>query len=228
MKAIQVLADCRMRSQTWFLAMALCVTGQFARAEDFPTAQQVEQWWKTNSSDEMSLDGPLQEVHLINRETAYIAPATLSPRGRNGMFRAVLVRPDIKEVRELPEPVGNHLTVLDLEGDGISEVLSVLVTSGGGQTDTDHSIFRLDGFTPVVLHEAIEEDNFGDCPPQECAGVAIDWKFGRTTSSGPTTLTETVTFSRGPREDRLKRKTEVRRYVLIGNFFARADAPSLR
>ena len=128
-----------------------------ARAGETPTPNEVQVWWRATSSDEMEINGPFQEVRLMNKEVAFIAPAILSGRGRNGMSRAVLVRPGLKEVRELPEPVGNRLSVLDLEGDGVSEVVSVEVTSGQGQTDSFHSIFKLDGFTPVVLHAALEE-----------------------------------------------------------------------
>ena len=198
-----------------------------ARAGETPTLDEVQAWWKSTSADEIEINGPFQEVRLMNKEVAFIAPAILSGRGRNGMWRAVLVRPGLKEVRELPEPVGNRLSVLDLEGDGVSEVVSVEVTSGQGQTDSLHSIFKLDGFTPVVLHAALEEDNLGECR-KGCEQVIVDWKFGRQLNSGLISLTETVTTSRGPTEDRLKPRREVRRYVLVSNTFVRADAESMR
>ena len=198
-----------------------------ARAGETPTPNEVQAWWKATSSDEMEINGPLQEVRLMNKEVAFIAPAVLSGRGRNGMWRAVLVRPQLKEVRELPEPVGDRLSVLDLEGDGVSEVVSVEVTSGQGQTDSFRSIFKLDGFTPVVLHAALEEDNLGE-GRKDYEKVSLDWKFGRQLISGLISLTETITTSKGPREDRLKSRREVRRYVLVGNIFVRADAASLR
>ena len=226
--AITEPEDLDMRIRLFVVACIAAFSAASAHAEAVPVLQKIQDWWKVKNAEELTIEGPLQEVHLMNKEVAFIAPAGFFERGRNDIFHAVLVRPELQEVRELPYPVGDReITVKDIDDDGVSEVLSVSVSSGQGTTHSVHSIIRLDGATPVLLHEAIEEDNLGDCY-QGCEKVHVDWKFGRQSVTGDVSLTETVTTSIGRSPDRLKPRTEVRRYVLVGNTFVRADARSLR
>jgi hypothetical protein len=213
-----------------FVALIGVVVSCTAFAGEPPSIQQVQEWWKAKSTEEMAIDDPLQEVHLVDKEVAFMAPAYFFQRGRNFFRRAVLIRPDLKEVRELPYPVGFDFSVQDLDGDGVSEVLSVSTESGEGDNYSVHAIFRLDGFNPVLLHEAVTEDNLGWCY-RGCEKVDVAWKFGhsRPPNSDETLLTETITTSRSPQDPaRLKSRSETRRYVLIGNVFVRADAERLR
>src|ERR1700761_321935 len=82
-----------------------------AHAEGAPTQQQVQDWWKAKSSEPLTIEEPLQEVHLMDKEVAYIAPVGFYERGRNFIWHSVLVRPALQEVRELPEPIGNKFSV---------------------------------------------------------------------------------------------------------------------
>ena len=198
-----------------------------AQAADAPTAQQVQDWWKAKSSEAMTLDEPLQEVHLMNKEVAFIAPVGFYQRGRNDTLHAVLIRPELHEVRELPYPVGDKLSVQDIDGDGVSELLSTSISSGQGTTSSVRAIVRLDGFTPIVMHAVVEDENLGNCYPS-CDQVSVDWKFGQHPQTGEPTLTETVTFRKGKSPDHLTARKEVRRYMLMQNTFVRADSFGLR
>src|ERR1051325_11282360 len=88
-----------------------------AHAQGAPTEQQVRDWWKAKSSEALTIEGPLQEVHLMDKEVAYIAPVGFYERGRNSIWHSVLVRPRLQEAREVPEPIGNKVSVQDIDGD---------------------------------------------------------------------------------------------------------------
>ena len=189
----------------------------------------MQAWWHATSAEEVTVEGPLQEVHLLDKEVAFIAPVGFYQRGRNFIWHAILVRPRLQAVRELAAPVGNKLSVQDIDGDGVSEVISESVASGQGTTETARAIFHLDGFTPVLLHTAISEDNLGQCH-RRCKQVDIDWQFRPSRSGGDgVVLTETVTTRTGTAgPDDLKARKQVKRYVLVGGTFVRADARSLQ
>lgn len=217
-----------MRPIATFALSILFMAAGAAHAADAPTPEQVQEWWTARSAEMLTLDGPLQEVHLMDKEVAYIAPVGFYGRGRNFIWHAVLVRPALREVRELPQPVGNqNIAVLDLDGDGVSEVVTESVASGQGSTERLRSIVRFDGFTPIILHAVEEEDNLGWCR-KACDVVRVEWKFGQQSTTDLRTLTEKVTTSKGPTEDRMQVRSETRRYVLMGNVFVRADAQELR
>lgn len=58
--------------------------------------QQVQDWWKAKSTEEMSLDEPLQEVHLVDKEVAFMASVHFFHRGRNDFRHAVRDRQTTK------------------------------------------------------------------------------------------------------------------------------------
>lgn len=203
------------------LVLAVCTSLlviSAARAAEVPAAEQVQEWWKAKSSEEMTIEGPLQEVHLRNKEVAFLVPVGFYQRGRNFIWHTVLVRPELREVRELPAPVGRECSVRDVDAEGVSEVMSVAVASGGGTTESVQSIFELDGFNPVVMHQAVSRDNLGACH-EGCKQVDVTWKFDRPAGHAQTTLVETVTTSTGPTPERLRSTNVVKRYVRDGDTF---------
>lgn len=60
--------------------------------------------------------------------------------------------------RAASKPVGRECSVQDVDADGASEVVSVAVASGGRTTESVQSVFQLDGFNPVVMHQAVSRD----------------------------------------------------------------------
>jgi hypothetical protein len=208
---------------TWIVLLAVST----ARATDMPDTQQVQEWWKAKSPEEMTIEGALQEVHLRNKEVAFVVPVGFYQRGRNFIWHAVLVRPELQEVRELPGPVGHDFSVEDVDGDGVSEVLSVAVASGQGTTESVHSIVQLDGFNPVVMHQVVSRDNLGECH-HVCKQIAIDWKFEHPSGTARPLLVETITTSTGPAPEHLRSRKDVKRYVLDGDTFVRAGSAAGR
>ena len=192
------------------------------RASEVPAAEQVQEWWRAKSSEEMTLEGPLQEVHLRSKEAAFLVPVGFYQRGRNFIWHTALVRPELREVRELPEPVGSECSVQDVDADGVSEVVSVAVASGGGTTESVQSVFQLDGFNPVVMHQAVSRDNLGACH-HGCKQVDVTWKFEHPSGQAQTILVETVTTSTGPTPERLRSSKAVKRYVRDGDTFVPAS-----
>ncbi len=212
-----------MLTRLTLVSFLLCACACVARADEAPTPQQIQDWWKASSTEELNIDGPLMEVVLMDKEVAFIAPVSLYPRGRNFIWHAALIRPKLHQVRELPYPVGyQNITILHFDDDDASVVMSDDVASGQGSTDRTRSVVRLDGFSPVVMHIVVDGDDLGSCGPglnsPNCKEVRTEWKFG------PSEMTETVTTRTGHHVNHLAAHKEVRRYVLRGNYFVRDDA----
>lgn len=63
-----------MRNSSLLAVLMSAITCCAAHAAGAPTQQQVQDWWKAKSSEALTIEGPLQEVHLMDKEVAYIAP----------------------------------------------------------------------------------------------------------------------------------------------------------
>ena len=234
-RMVHTCGSIRYRHQTQLpmhprLVLTVCTSLLFVsatRAAEMPAADQVQKWWKAKSSEEMTIEGPLQEVRLRNKEAAFLVPVGFYQRGRNFIWHTVLVRPELREVRELPEPVGRECSVQDVDSDGVSEVVSVAVASGGGTTESVQSVFLLDGFNPVVMHQAVSRDNLGACH-HECKQVDVTWKFEHSAGQAQPILVETVTTSTGPTPERLRSSNVVKRYVRDGDIFVPASPQGSR
>jgi hypothetical protein len=101
------------------------------------------------------------EVKLKDFETGYLLEAA-GPGGRNDFLRVLLLRPQREEVCEIENPrIKSVLSVLDLDNNGISEIVAEGVDSGQGSEHGARYIMQLDGCTPVVLRSVVFEDNEG-------------------------------------------------------------------
>ena len=107
-------------------------------------------------------------------------------------------------------------------------MVSESVASGGGSTYRIRAIARFDGFTPVVLHAAVDGDNLGNCEGDMaavsggCKKVDVAWKLEQSSDHGML-LVETVVTGSGPHPDHLRSQRQVRRYFLVENTFVRDD-----
>ena len=127
-----------------FVSLAhLCLPA--ASADVPPSKDLVEAWWKSKSAEEMQIEGNLVEVRLRNKEIVYLVPVGLYDRGRNDIWHIAMVRPSLKEVREVGEPVERNIQVYDLNHDGISEVVAQSIGSGQGTTSGVKAIVQFDG-----------------------------------------------------------------------------------
>lgn len=101
------------------------------------------------------------EVKLRNRETAYLLEVD-GPGGRNDSSRVLLLRPVIGRVCELKNPTIKFVvSVIDLDKDGVSEILAERIDSGQGSEVGTRYLMQLDGCAAVVLRSAIFENDEG-------------------------------------------------------------------
>jgi len=182
------------------LASSLNASGGQDKSAEVPSKRTVQAWWKIHSDEEMTIEGELLEVRLKTREVAYLAPVSLSPRGRNDTWQMVLVRPKLQAIREMEFPM-RTATVRDLDHDGVSEVVVTQTGSGQGTSVVIDSIVHIDGWAARLLLQRRSGDNLGACgPPRSppCKSIKVDWKFQDATEHDVAALTETITTSDGP------------------------------
>lgn len=162
----------------------------------------IATWWKAKSKEEVPILGKLIEIRLRSKEVAYLIEVAFN-RGRNDMFRTVMVRPRLQEVREVDEPVATDLKVYDLDRNGVSEVAAKMVSSGGGTWKGIHVIVQFDEWSPVILYESEVEQT---CDPTdsspECYSRDVSWKFVDIDGDGTIDLLENVTIQEMPPEGR--------------------------
>ena len=133
-----------------------------------------------------------------------------------------MVRPSLKEVREVDEPVERNIQVYDLNHDGISEVVAQSIGSGQGTTSGVKAIVQFDGWTPVVLHQAEFEQGCG--MDFRCFSETVSWKFLDLDNDGNTDLVEEITTSPLSPANKSARTSKVRhRFLFIGDRFTKYE-----
>lgn len=196
-----------------------------AWAESPPSKQDVQTWWSAKSTEEMTIEGDLKDIRLLNKEVAYLVPVSFYQRGRNFIWHMVMVRPRLKEVREVDDPVRGDIEVLDLNRDGVSEVIAVSLGSGQGTTIGVKALVQFDGWKPIVLHESGFEDNEGAYGEKSDRfhSRSVEWKFSDLNGDGIDDLIEEVTTQKG-RKDKSPITTKVRHeYLFKENRFIKYD-----
>ncbi len=183
-----------------------------------PVKEQVIDWWRRKSDEEFEvLD--VQAVHLLNREKAYLAAVVFDSRARHPGPGAVLVRPGAQDVIEILPDIGSEFKVLDLDGDGVSEIVSRKTSSSQGTTTGEKYILHLQDATPRVLHKA----GFKESSRTEADGgtsstsTTVEWKFS---SEGNTPLLLERSLSReslcpapGNCQEKSEQQSSTYRYV---------------
>jgi hypothetical protein len=200
------------------LASLVCLCVSTAKADSPPTKDCVKVWWKSQSKEEITIEGDLIEIRLRSKEIAYLVPVGFYQRGRNEIWHTVLVRPIFKEVREVKDPVRSDIDVLDLNNDGVSEIVVVALGSGGGSTIGARSIVQFQGWTPIVLHQVKFEDNEGTWGVRDNRyfSRSVSWEFSDLDNDGNTDLIEEITTKKG-RNNKDPITTKVRRKFLFKN-----------
>lgn len=184
------------------LLFTICLTFAFtAQAQTPPTKEQILEWWVPTYSNEIFSfydEVNLIEVRLRNQEVAYICEVTF-PRGRNFMFRSILIRPTIKETREILEYIYTVDHVYDLDQNGVSEIVGRAFGSGQGVTAGAQSIVQFDGWEPIVLYKSSYTENGNAWGENDYRYYAkkLDWKFVDLNGDGIIDLDETITYEEG-------------------------------
>lgn len=209
-----------MVSARFWLTIALlsAARASLAAAEAPPPVEIVQAWWAARSSETLSIDSELVPIVLRSGERAFLASAGFYSRGRNDFSHVVLIRPALKEVREVPDPVRQDFSVRDLDHDGVSEIVAQASGSGGGSIEGVMAIVQMDGWTPIVLHRAAFHNNLGNCgrPPGgygKCRSVEVKWRFEGVDGGGTDVLVEEIVTAQGWTADNLKLRRHVRRYL---------------
>lgn len=182
-----------------------------AKAEASPTKEMIAGWWKAASNEEMDLLGKPIQVRLRGKEVAYLVEAAFD-RGRNEMFRTVIVRPQLQEVREIAEPVRGGIKVFDLDRDGVSEVVAISVGSGQGTESGVKSIVQFDGWDAIVLHQAEFESGCA-ADLSSCSSTEVSWKFSDLDNDGKLDLVEEVISSEGGANKPATKSKVVRKFI---------------
>jgi hypothetical protein len=189
-----------------------------------PSNDDIQNWWKQNSKEKMTIEGKPVEIGLRNKEVAYLVPVGFYGRGRNFIWHTVMIRPSIRQVREVEEPVRVDNIVHDLNHDGISEIETVSLGSGQGTTHGAKSIVQFEGWDPIVLHQTEFSDNLGCCGPPmggcgPCVSKEVNWKFVDLDGDGSDDLLEQIITKTGPSESKLRSKKTINGYIFKENVF---------
>jgi len=161
---------------------------------------QIYDWWGKTSSEEITVE-KIEPILLSDNERAFLAGTWFFSRGRNFIAGAVLVRPALQEVRDVSEYCRPDFKVRDLDRDGVSEIITETLGSGGGTTSGTKRILQFDGWNPVILHEADFEDHSGVGSMCEgCEDKSVEWQFLEL--PGRTNVLEIIHFSSGPADSR--------------------------
>lgn len=197
--------------------------GNLTYAENNPPSLEViKGWWKNKSNDEITArDNKLLPIFLKNNEAAFLIEVHFFSRGRNFTDSILMVRPKLREVKEIEGPFSRDVIVHDLNHDGISEVETVSLGSGQGTTSGVKSIVQFDGWKPVVLHKA---DFFEGCgfigENSMCSSTSISWKFADLNGDGIDDLIEEIsTIPDSPEDKPAAASKAVRRYIFNGSRF---------
>lgn len=207
-----------------FLLVGLAI-GNLSFAEDAsPSMDVINAWWSSKSNEKMTIyDHPLLPIFLKNHEIAYLLDVGFFGRGRNFEDQTVMVRPKLREVKEVGGSVRRDAVVHDLNHDGISEVETVSLGSGQGTTIGTRSIVQFDGWTPIVLHQAKFEDDEGAWGIKDYRYHArsVTWEFTDIDGDENDDLIEIITTKEGRnnREPIITHRTY--KYVFKNNAFIR-------
>lgn len=142
----------------------LCVlsVAQLSRADEpLPTDEDVLRWFSVVSDDEVKLH-ERYPIGLVGGERAILISATVSKRGWNYMSQTLLVKPESNEARLLEGTVVQSVTkALDLDSDGVSEVVVWTGGSGGGSEMGKRAVVHIDGWEPIILRSRDYTKNEG-------------------------------------------------------------------
>jgi hypothetical protein len=180
--------------QAIFIA-CLVLFGSVAYCEDaIPSQEDIDSWWG-NSKETITIreDAGITLVYLQDRQQAYLAGVSIDPRGRNFQFNTILIQPSMQKVTELGAPFGQRFEIMDLDQDGVSEIVTDASGSGQGTIFGEQAIVQLDGDVPVVLRKMEYSNNGGyaGIDSDRYFSASVTWEFIDLDDDGSLDLHET-------------------------------------
>lgn len=187
------------------------------RADSPPTPELIKQWWAKHSDEEIVIEKEPITIHLKSKKLAYLAEVGFYHRGRNMIWHSILIREDLEEVREVDGCVRVDNAVYDLDQDGVSEVVSMAVGSGQGNTNVIRTILQFDEWAPAILfqREFSSFDGMGENHPSY-REKDVDWQFVDLDKDGKLDLAEVTTIKNG-RNNRPPVVETIRRKFMFKN-----------
>lgn len=142
------------------------------------------------------------EIHLTSKETAYLVPVSMENAGRNDMFQTALAIPSAKKLILLTNTIVNQIIdVLDIDNDGVSEIIVKKSGSGGGSEIGKKAIVQIKNNGEVaVIHEISFYTNEGEWGKSVSSYHMHDaeWEFVPTSSGANTKdMIETIIEEKG-------------------------------
>lgn len=164
------------------------------------------------------------KVRLVGGEIAYLLRAAGGNRGRNAPNPIMILRPS-KHLAcfDSTQTIENLLDVMDLDNDGVSEIIGDEGSGGGGRETRVRFLFQIKECETIVLHKAIEENNEGFMGRNSWRydGRFVQWEFVDINEDGIKDLPELRVFEEG-REAREPVVTKsLYRYVFIDGAMVR-------
>ncbi len=187
--------------------LSLGFSSMAADALASPQKEDVQAWWKLHSTEELTVNEQPMPVYLRSQELAYLVSVSFSQRSINDVKQVLIIRPALQEVREAGEAVHDDYLVLDIDGDGVSEVMGLATRYGKGTVAGTRSIVQFDDWTPEVLHQAAFDDNLGVCghgaASPKCIENSVEWIFSDLNNDGFDELIERLEKNTGPSAEHL-------------------------
>lgn len=163
-------------------------------------------------------------ICLTDKDIAYLVPVSLSDMGRNSMFQTALAIPSREEVVLLMGSMVKQVEkVVDVDHNGISEIIVKNSDSGGGEEIGEKAIVQIDKNGKVtVLRKVSIYTNRGVWGKQTATYHMQDvtWDFADSNMGDDIKdLIETITVEKGRNgKEPLINKT-VKHYHFINNYF---------
>jgi len=187
---------------------------------DVPSDRQIWMWWDPpegrSKEDGMFVDKVIP-IAIAGNEKAFLAAVTFPYRGRNFQRGSLLVRPKLREAREMDQ-VGYHFGTVRNNFNGAEIIWTEGFGSGQGTTAGQKSVLYFDGWKPVILHEMSVGDNLGQCGVEldlrECYAIKVAWTFVDLDNDRKDDLIEVVIQQKGPSTDKLSWAVKVNTYLI--------------
>jgi hypothetical protein len=187
-----------------------------------PSLDEIREWWFPMRTWEECKDLSIERIERVvleSHEEAFLCEVWFPDRPRLFLSGALLVRPNLKEAREIAE-MWRDFEVYDFDGDGVSEIVTWGYGLAQGHTDGWKSILHFDGWEPVILHKQNFGDSLGCCGKEiigrECDSKEVYWSFTDLDGDGKIDLMELLIYKEGPEPEQLKWKTETHAYLFKG------------
>ncbi len=219
-------------SARWLLIVAVLFIPTILTAQtQCPSRAEIAEWWKagrTATPDEpIEVTGSLNGVVLTGKEEAIVVHVTFPKRGINSYDGVLLVRPKLKEAREVEMAKDFGVFGSYHLPDEPSVISATGWSSGGGHVSGEKRAIIFDGWDQVILHSRRFGDNLGDCGIYcACVVQQVEWIFSDLNGDEKVDLIEVV-IQRFGGQKRTRWVTTMNTFLRKGNRYV-ASPPTMQ